>query len=90
MYFDTFIYNFTINSLHLMQSARTPLSPNKENQLPSARGSPTKNQQLQINEILSYLKENGIKVPPHILYPKPNDEFSLKLKPISATNKEVP
>jgi hypothetical protein len=39
-----------------MNSARSALSPTKENQLPFEKNSPSKKDKSQLNEIISYLK----------------------------------
>lgn len=72
-----------------MHSARSPLSPSKENQLPSARDSSIKQENIQLNEILTYLKEKGIKLPSHLVFPKNSEEFSLKLKPLGGSTKDI-
>jgi hypothetical protein len=53
-----------------MQTSRSPLSPSKENQFPSLRDVSLKQENLQLNEILTYLKEKGIKLPTNLLLSK--------------------
>ena len=72
-----------------MNSARSILSPTKENNLPATRGSPSKLGKGQLAEILSYLKENEIKLPPHLNPTKNPEDFSLKLHSTDGSSKNI-
>lgn len=72
-----------------MLSARTPLSPSKENQIPSSKDLLLKQENFQLADILTYLKDKGIKLPSHLLSSKNSEEFSLKLKPVGGSTKDI-